>query len=86
MKVLYLTLLVVSIVMMSSMAQETNQTAQEIDQQEIKQYTEEAEKIYEHQAYMVWKLFVYMYVCVYKIELVSFNIYIFTLKIISVFY
>lgn len=51
MKVLYLTLLIVSIVMISSVAQKINQTA--IDQEELKTYTKKAEKIKEHDNYMV---------------------------------
>lgn len=51
MKVIYLTLLIVSIVIISSMAQKTNQSAQ--DQEEIQNYTKIAEKIAEHQEDLV---------------------------------
>lgn len=50
MKLIYLALLVVLIVVISSMAEETNKN---VDQKEIKQYTESAEKIAEHQENLV---------------------------------
>lgn len=52
MKMLYLiTLLIVSIIMISSVAQEINQTA--TDQEELKTYIKEAEKIEDYDTAMV---------------------------------